>query len=303
MRVLFYTAVVFGCALYAAAQTSQPSDLTIVTRTTVGQFSFTRTEYIKGSRSRIESIDSSERPAWNGGPTIRIFGHPRAMIFQCDQHELLELDLLTHEYTTTEINEQGMPARHASPIATQPSGGALTVTVETTDTGERKEFFGYAARHFITKQTSVPGPGAVSLGSQSEQDGWYIDLDANAGCGHHTTTVAGGGVLMATSTLSVGVPVIDKVERNFVGVPVAGFPVEVTRRSLPDGRGDVPSRLSVFKSDVTELSTAPLDPALFDVPKGFTKVDRLNYQASPSLSSQAQVWWYMIKQNFPTIFR
>jgi hypothetical protein len=306
MRLLLCAAVVLGCALYLAAQSSRPSDLTIVIRTTVGQSSFTRTEYIKGPRSRIESISAYERPAWKGGPMIRMFGHPLAAINQCDQHRVLELDLLTHEYTSIELDDRGVPASPANAVPTAPSGRTVRITDETTDTGEREEFFGRTARHIITKRTIVRNPDAISSGAQSEQDGWYLDLDANAGCGAHTTAAL-GGVLMARSSGGEGLGslpmLVDKVEWKTIGTPVTGLPVELTSWSSPDGRDDARASSIQFKSEVTQLSTAPLDPALFDVSAGFTKVDHLDYRQSASWSSQVQVWWYMIEQDFSGLFR
>jgi hypothetical protein len=300
-RVWFFVAAMFGCVLHLAAQTSQPSDLTIVTRTTNGDFSSTKIEYLKGQRSRTESYSSFKRPAWNGGPMVRTFQHPRATIIQCDQHQQLALGRLTREYSATEIDDRGRPAQRLAPIQSAPSGGTITVTVETIDTGECKEFFGRTARHVITRQTAVSGPGAVSSVSQSESDGWYLDLDVNPGCGPRASAAV--GVLTGSSRAPGAAAVKDKIEWKFIGKVATGLPVELTTRSLAGGRSGAQSRSTPRKSEITKLSTAPLDPALFDAPKGFTKVDRLNYQPSASLSSQAQVWWYMIKQKFPAIFR
>jgi hypothetical protein len=281
MRLPLCAALVLGSALYVAAQTSRPSDLTIVTQTVHGDVTWTETEYIKGSRSRLEVNISMQRPGRQNDPMNRLSElmskHPQATIVQCDQHQQLSLDLLGHEYSSTEIDDLGDPVRHTPPMETQPSGATVTVTIETTDTGERKQFFGRTARHVITKESSVAGPGAVSSFSSSERDGWYIDLDVNTGCGKRSRT--GGGVLGAVLGGSVGgvhsVPKIDKIEWKYIGTPVNGLPVELVMRQLPDSDGREPDPSAVSHSEVTELSTAPIDPSQFEVPAGFTKVDHL----------------------------
>jgi hypothetical protein len=279
MRLPLFAAVVLGSALYVAAQTSQPSDLTIVIRSVNGNLTETTTEYFKGPRSRIEMNFSAEGHDRQNEPMNRfselMSKHPRATIVQCDQHQQLSLDLLGHEYSSTEIDDLGRPVQHQPPMETQPSGATVTVTVETTDTGERKQFFGRTARHIITKESSVAGPGAVSSFSQFERDGWYIDLDANTGCGKHRGT-GGGGVLGGSVGGFHSVPKIDKIEWKYIGTPVTGLPVELVTRQLPDSEGREPAHPAVSHSEVTELSTAPVDPSLFEPPAGFTKVDHLN---------------------------
>jgi len=73
----------------------------------------------------------------------------------------LSISISTRANTTYKLNRQGFPT-HAKPYKVEPSGGTLTVTIETIDTGERKEVFGYTARHIITHQKQVPGPTAIS---------------------------------------------------------------------------------------------------------------------------------------------
>ena len=61
------------------------------------------------------------------------------------------------------------------------SGGTLKIWIENIDTGERKEIFGHTARHIITREKRIAGPGACSKPSLSETDGWYIDGSVYAG--------------------------------------------------------------------------------------------------------------------------
>jgi len=59
-----------------------------------------------------------------------------------------------------------------------------TLRIETTtvDTGERKEFFGHIARHFIITRKQIPLEGSHSEPQETLTDGWYIDLDPQVSC-------------------------------------------------------------------------------------------------------------------------
>jgi hypothetical protein len=57
----------------------------------------------------------------------------------------------------------------------------VKVTINTVDTGERRQVGSYSARHVITTTTAAPSPGATTRASESVEDGWHIDLPP-AGC-------------------------------------------------------------------------------------------------------------------------
>ena len=59
----------------------------------------------------------------------------------------------------------------------------VTYTTTITDTGERKTFFGYTARHLKSVMTADSSPDACSpVKMRIETDGWYIDFDADLSC-------------------------------------------------------------------------------------------------------------------------
>jgi hypothetical protein len=296
MRLPLLLLLGLGSALNASAAPaeSQPPDLKITTRFTVGQArpSIT-TQFVKGTRSRIERD---------------ILGHPRVTINQCDEHQVVQLDPEARQYTSYQLDEQGRPAGSLAappartPIQTEPSGGTLVVNIETTDTGERKKLFGYTARHVITTQAMVPGPGAATPGQQIVRDGWYIDLDVNAGCAPKSQGAAASvGVLYGGTA---GRPLrTDKVEVRRKGAPETGFAVSLSTKNNshgPDGKDLVGESLS----EVVELSTAALDPALFEVPEGFQKVNRLpDYIAATAQPNSPQGAWDSIKRYWTSLFR
>jgi hypothetical protein len=288
MRLPLLILLALGSGL-SAAPAATP-DLKITTRFSAGRRPpSTTTQYVKGDRSRVER---------------ELLGHTRVTINQCDQHQVLQLDPEARRYTSYPLNEQGLPA--GSPPSAQalpqpvPSGGTLVVNVETTDTSERKKIFGYTARHVITRQTMLPGPGAVTQTQEIERDGWYIDLDVKLGCAPRPN-----GALATVGVLYGGVAgrsiKTDKVEFHRKGEPETGFAVSLTTRNTSHGR-DGKAYFNETLNEVVALSTAPLDPALFELPEGFQKADRLrDYAAAGPSPSQGP--WDTIKRYWSTLFR
>jgi hypothetical protein len=279
----FTSQVALCCVLVAPLAFA--SDLKITERSvTRGGPTRTNATYIRGRRTRTETRPFSGYQAWSGGPTVFYYGHRTATIYQCDVRRLILLDLDAHEYMSTEIDEQGRPANPrpmGTPMPMQPSGATLTINIENIDTGERKVMFGYTARHIIRIERRVPGPGATSLAQESTRDGWYIDLDMPEGCPARNKH-AEAFLLIGNVTNGR----MDKIEVHHTGVTEVGFPLEVTDPSFS-------------KTEVIELSTAPLDPALFESPAGYKKVDRLADQPPTPPTSKVQriwawVWQYMM---------
>ena len=298
---LFFHWVVIFCGVLLSAMPRYASDLTITYRDTMGDHSFVQTKYIKGERSRFEWRNAVGGAATPGGPLLYTYGHPQAVIYQCDERRVLNLDLEAREYTSYELNERSVP-KGAQARQLEPSGGTVTITIESIDTGERKEVFGYTARHIITREKRVASPGAISQGGESERDGWYIDLEVTDGCfqrpGKHAVVFA---------FLHAGAEgKMDKIEVHRSGVEVTGFAVELTtttrgQRVLPDGRSE--AWTATFKMEVIELLTDPLDPALFEVPPGFKKVQKLSEQPPEPASLQLVGAWNRLKQALLAIFR
>ena len=258
------------------------SDMQVTERsTTRGGPTRTSTTSLRGPRTRIESRSVTGFPAWSGGPTVFSYGHRIATIYQCDARRLLILDLDAHEYMSTDIDEQGRPTS-PRPVGTtlplQPSGGTLAINIEDMDTGERKVIFGYTARHIIRTERRVPGPGAISLAQESKRDGWYIDLDMPEGCPPRNRR-AEAFLLIGNVTNGR----MDKIEVHHTGVTEVGYPLEVT---------DPP----FSKREVTELSTAPLNPSLFELPAGYSRVYRLTDQPPPPPTSKALRIWAWVRQ-------
>src|SRR5262249_36577713 len=121
--------------------------------------------YIKGKRRRSEN---------NGGQMI--------MLQQCDLRRNIQIMPQAQAYmiqpydqpagSTPSTTGQALPS--ASGITKK--GGVVDSTVTTRDTGERKQMFGYTARHIITSMVMTSSPDACSqVNNKMEVDGWYID--------------------------------------------------------------------------------------------------------------------------------
>jgi hypothetical protein len=286
----FTSHVVLFCLLVAPL--CRASDLKITVRSTTRGFpARTSTTYISGRRTRTET---KPRPysgfqAWNGGPTVFSYGHRNATIYQCDTRWLMFLDLDSQEYTSVEIDEQGRPTNPrpmGTPMPMQPSGATLTINIEDIDTGERKVMFGYTARHIIRTEKRLPSPGSISLAQETRRDGWYIDLNRPEGCPPRLQNTRSEAFVLVSGGLNGK---MDKIEVHHTGVTELGYPVEVSDSSFS-------------KTELIELSTTPLDPALFEVQPGFKQVAMLTVNPpQPPSSKLLRVWawvWQSIRGKF-----
>jgi hypothetical protein len=227
------------------------ADTKVKSRQTSGGQTYENTSYIKGKRQRSET---------NGGQMVTVT--------QCDLRRNITIMPAMRTYM---IQPYDQPSTSTAPTTTTtptttPStatkkGGLVTSTVTTRDTGERKQMFGYTARHIITTMVMDSSPDACSeTKMKMETDGWYIDaafaLDCDLGSSYTPPrTHASGGCQ-------------DRYQTKQIGAAKKGYPVyEKTTMFGPDGR----ETFSTI-TEVVEFSQATLDPALFDVPAGYREV-------------------------------
>jgi hypothetical protein len=133
-------------------------------------------------------------------------------------------------------------------------------------------------------------------------DGWYIDLDTSLICAKGS--VRSFAVLTSGGPRKPGEPPqIPIISFKSVGEPETGYAVvakELHRAtlSLPDGskhtREDITNEMRV-----TALSVTQLDPALFEIPSGFRKVDEIRRTPVLSYWTRLFAWleyyWIRIK--------
>jgi hypothetical protein len=71
-----------------------------------------------------------------------------------------------------------------------------------------------------------------------------------------------------------------------IGEPERGYALRVTTttaQTMPAPEGTVGEFRSINEVEVTELSTAALDPALFEIPAGFKLVEMIRQDPTPPL--------------------
>jgi len=111
-------------------------------------------------------------------------------------------------------------------------------TFESRGTGERREAFGFRARHIIREGQRQQRAASPRVETRI-LDGWYIDLPFSIECGSAAGDRSGTEVAIEET-------LIDHVE------------------------GGVEQRII---DRVTEISEKPLDPALFSIPHGYHDVN------------------------------
>ena len=244
----FRTAISIGCLLTLAGIAG--ADTKIKSRQTSGGQTYENSSYIKGKRQRSES---------NNGQMI--------VIQQCDLRRNIQIMPAAKMYMIQPYDEPSTtpsttPNSTTSQPATVKKGGVVTSTVTTKDTGERKQMFGYTARHILTTMEMKSSPDACSTNNtKMEIDGWYIDAafaldcDSTRAYTAHIPKASGG--------------CRDRYETKTIGTAKKGFPVwEKTTMFGPNGTESFSTT-----NEVIEFSQATLDASLFDVPEGYRQVD------------------------------
>lgn len=246
MRKNIYTVVILSIALILAQ--SALADVKVKTRQTASGQSYENTTYIKGKRSRTESMN---------GAMINLT--------QCDLRRGVQINPAARTYM---INEFVQATQGATTTRDQRStsgvvqtGGKITTTITTKDTGERKQMFGYTARHLIITMETVSSPDACSPNNTKMQtDGWYIDAEFALDCDYGFQSAAGNPY--ATKGCQ------DKYEMKQISTAKRGYPV-YERMSMFDPSG---KEMYSMTNEVVEVSKATLEAALFEVPQDYRQV-------------------------------
>ena len=245
------------CAVAASNTSSQnkqtTNDVKIRQRiSTGGGQGMETTLYVKGQRMRNEMAGNSM-----GFTTI----------LQCDLKRTLTINERTKTYmvSSTDGTTPGAAGDGAPAVpSTQPTttetpkrGGVVNITNTITDTGERKQMFGFTARRIKTSIEKKASPDACDKDQKIETDGWYIDFQYAFTCPSQTEK-------QQTAPVYTRPDCKDEVRTRTVGTAKLGFPLHVTTTIYqPDGR------TTTMTQEVLELSKEPLSASLFEVPEGY----------------------------------
>lgn len=219
------------------------ADMKLKTRMTVQGFSMESTKMVKGARERTEM---------NMGPMSMV------TIYQCDQQRLLTLNDQARTYTVTRLSDVGSAGAadaKAAGGATR-KGGTLTITMNSTDTGERKQMFGHTAKHIKTEMSTQASPNSCAGregNNKISMDGWYIDVPNIACTNAPQMNRPGRGQSECH----------DDIRFAGNGMKMLGYPV-VVDMTIQSPQGPM-----AMRQEVTDLSAATLDASLFDPPAGY----------------------------------
>jgi hypothetical protein len=138
-----------------AAQPAAPAqnDLKITYRTTTSGHSMENTTMLKGARERTEMKLGMGRDIIN--------------VTQCDLKRIIQISDSARKYVITPMDNGDSTPNNApasGQMSAEPSrrGGVITYTTNSVDTGERKEMFGFQARHVKRTILIESSPDACS---------------------------------------------------------------------------------------------------------------------------------------------
>jgi len=157
------------------------------------------------------------------------------------------------------------------------SKGQLLERTTVTDTGERREMFGFTARHLRTVTIWEPEPKHCDGPElRREIDGWYIDLLYGIDCSPDLSGSVTQGYSLEGKCFSEYLFKRNYwLERKRHGPASLGYPLLEVTKWTSDKNSE-----NVTKTEVLELTTEDLSPSLFEVPDGFAQVQIEEYRPS-----------------------
>jgi hypothetical protein len=252
------------------------SDITITTRSSYGPDVNAPVEMItvqlKGARQRMVRHTNVPRSGASFTYTT---------IAQCDVDRVISINDVARLYAVEAIpHVQTADARHVRPRTAMLDARPIieTQTIDSVDSGERRTYGPFAARHVVTTTTveRVGVPPSVT----NVRDGWYIDLPP-ANCEKP-------GDL--TYTLLASVERGGRTDVRFKGTAKTGFAIEEREHHMPGT-----SRASRTVT-LVEFSEAPIPASRFEIPDGYQRALQLPFGGSDlsrpdTLWNRASAYW------------
>ncbi len=240
---------------------SAAADTKIKTRNSAMGHSTESTVYIKGARERTEAASMGMAPGL-------------VTLTQCDQKRIITFNPQANTCMVMPLGDES-GAGAAAPAAAAGSsrkGGTITFNVNTVDTGERQKMLGLTARHIKSTMNAESSADACSKTSlHSDSDGWYADIAPAFHCSMGMTPPpSGAGGRSACQ---------DTVRFKRTGAAYPGYPLKQTTTMQAEGHS------FTTVSEVVELTNAPLDASLFEMPAGCKVVS--NYQELLNMGGMA----------------
>jgi hypothetical protein len=227
------------------------------------------TVYVKGMRKRTEP-----------GKTMGM--QQPTTIEQCDLQRTIKINdkkklyfiepfAKPNEEVIDEDAPKTKPVTPAKPATvTRPQkGGVIEMWYTITDTGERKQMYGFTARHIWTYQKLKPSADACYLKDSMiiKTDGWYIDLP-QFNCPVHYDSYKQQQRLNELPKPDCQ----DRYVNHRKGKGKLGFPLMETRTIIMGGAGMSKEMGEISTTiNTVEFSAARLDSMLFEIPLGYTE--------------------------------
>jgi hypothetical protein len=249
------------------------------------QSSEVRALYLKGSRQRTETV--FEKP-------LQADALNSASIWQCDEKRSFSLNQRDKIYNSSVIEDRSEQLKRAPPISLpQLSGAEVMITIDSVDTGERRQFEHYTARHVKVKTAFEPGPGASTPASVEQTDGWYLDLPGFA-CSERPSS--GFAFLRA----SIGNR-IDRFQVKWLGKTPRGYAIEETAVKTES------ANTTVSKIELLDISEAPLSPSLFELAPGYRQALQTAYSGADlskpdTIFNRADYYWTLLTLWLRSVF-
>ncbi len=246
-------------------QPQTTNDLKLKTRMEMQGFNMDSTVYIKGQRERTEQ-------------TLPGMNLQMVTIKECDLRRDIQLNDSAKVYKIEPFSDPTpatiapRPTTPPPPTTNKPTrkGGVVTINVTMTDTGERKEMFGYQARHLKMAMSFTSSPDACSKANmRMESDGWYINFNNSFSCREEYVPRA------AIERGQRSKPdCVDEWKYNVQGNVKMGYPADVTMTTFGED-----GKKFTMRQMILELSRAKLDQELFEIPPGYKEGDPYSVSA------------------------
>lgn len=222
------------------------------------------TIYVKGMRKRTEP-----------GKTMGM--QQPTTIEQCDLQRTIKINdkkklyfIEPFDKPNEEVIDEDAPKTKPAPkpvASTKPQkGGMIEMWYTITDTGERKQMYGFTARHIWTYQKMKPSADACYMKDSMiiKTDGWYIDLPQfNCPVHYNSYRPQQPGERPKPDCQ-------DRYVNHRRGKGKLGFPLTETRTIIMGGANPQMSEFTT-KVETIEFSAAKLDSMLFEIPPGYTE--------------------------------
>jgi hypothetical protein len=242
----------WGLLLLLAAAGWAADDLTITENVTADGTTYITQRLVNGPRERT-TVDMGT-------------GVPGVTIRQCDLKRSLAINdslktyfVLPDVEGTDSSKATAAALLGAAPGPTGERGGTITYTSNVTDTGEKKQIFGFTARHLKTTILAQSSPDACNAVNQKyDMDGWYIDMKEQSSCQRFSSYTK-----MKKDVHGCH----DRVVLKQSGTVQPGLAVQET---VTMASNDEPP--TVITMQVTELKKGPLAAELFDPPAGYKQM-------------------------------